>query len=82
MNKNSLVITEFFIVAVVIGIIADLLFTYFLTNFEATTQGQLEATYASPVYAAGVAAGAFTISLLLYPVVKKGTRNYEGEDYR
>lgn len=54
----------------------------FLTGYEATTQGQIEATYASPLYGAGIASGVFTSLLLFYPVFKKGDRSHQWEDFR
>ncbi len=77
-----MVISSFFIAAVIAGIVSDILLTIFLRAYEATTQGQLEATYGSPVFAAGIASGIFTILLLFYPVFTKGDRSHEWEDFR
>ncbi|MCL4344942.1 MAG: hypothetical protein M1375_00455 [Candidatus Thermoplasmatota archaeon] len=82
MNHNTVVVSAFFLVSVISGIVSDILLTIFLRGYEATTQGQLEATYGSPVYAAGIASGIFTILLLFYPVFKKGDRSHEWEDFR
>lgn len=82
MNHNAMVVSTFFVISVIAGVVSDILLTIFLRAYEATTQGQLEATYGSPVYAAGIASGMFTILLLFYPVFKKGDRSHDWEDFR
>ncbi|MCL4350402.1 MAG: hypothetical protein M1414_04725 [Candidatus Thermoplasmatota archaeon] len=82
MDANSKVVSIFLITSIIVGVISNFIFTYALSNFYASTIGQTEAIYESPILAAAVASGMFTILLLYYPVVKKGERDYTGEDFR
>ncbi|EQB69604.1 MAG: hypothetical protein AMDU5_GPLC00003G0154 [Thermoplasmatales archaeon Gpl] len=82
MSKGANVVTIFLIISIIVGIVSSILLTIFLKGYEATTQGQVEATYASPFYGAGIASGIFTSLLLFYPVFKKGDRSHQWEDFR
>jgi hypothetical protein len=82
MGKDANLVLLFLIISIIVGVISDFLLTWFLNVYLATTQGQIEATYASPFYAAGIASGLFTSFILFYPVYKKGDRTHEWEDFR
>ena len=82
MDEKVSRILIFFIVSVVIGIISDLILAYAFTSFFGGNPGSQTATIAAPYMATGIASGAFTILLLLYPVFKKADRSHDWEDFR
>ncbi|MHB1440582.1 MAG: hypothetical protein ACYCSO_06005 [Cuniculiplasma sp.] len=82
MSEGARIVSIFLIISIIVGIVSGILLTWFLAGYEATTQGQIEAVYGSPFYAAGIASGVFTSLLLFYPVYKKGDRSHQWEDFR
>ncbi len=82
MSHGAKIVTIFLIISIIGGIVSAILIRMFLTGFEATLQGQIEAVYASPVYGAGIGSGMFASMLLFYPVKINGDRSHEGEDFR
>ncbi|MCL4356559.1 MAG: hypothetical protein M1460_01655 [Candidatus Thermoplasmatota archaeon] len=82
MDANTKIVSIFLIISVIAGIISEFIFRIALTNFYASSIGQTDAIYESPILAAALASGLFTLLLLYYPVYKKGVRNYSGDDFR
>ncbi len=82
MSHGTKIVTIFLIISIIGAIVSTILMRWFLTGFEATLQGQIEAVYASPLYGAGIGSGMFASMLLFYPVYISGDRNHEGEDFR
>lgn len=82
MDEKVFVILIFFIVSVVIGVISDFLLGYAFSQFFGGDPGSQTAAIAAPYMATGIASGAFTILLLVYPVVKKADRSHNWEDFR
>ncbi len=82
MDANTKIVSIFLIISVIAGIISDFVFRIALANFYASSIGQTDAIYESPILAAALASGLFTLLLLYYPVYKKGARDYSGDDFR
>ncbi len=82
MSHGTNIVTIFLIISIIGGIVSTILLEWFLTGYLVTTQGQIEAVYASPVYGAGIGSGMFTSMLLFYPVHVKGDKSHQWEDFR
>ncbi len=82
MDEKVKVILIFFIASIIIGVVSDLLLAFAFSRFFGGNPGSQTASIAAPFMASGIASGALTILLLLYPVVKKADRSHNWEDFR
>ncbi|MEM0155130.1 MAG: hypothetical protein QW597_00815 [Thermoplasmataceae archaeon] len=82
MDEKIKIILIFFIASVIIGVVSDLLLAYSFARFFGGNPGSQTAAVAAPFMASGIASGALTILLLIYPVFKKADRSHNWEDFR
>ncbi|MFG1519853.1 MAG: hypothetical protein AAE977_05200 [Thermoplasmataceae archaeon] len=82
MTHNQNLVIGFFIAAVIIGVIFDFILLYHFSLFFGSNIGSDAAPFISAFMATGIASGAFTISLVLYPVFRKEDKTYKWEDFR
>ncbi len=72
----------FVIWGVIVWVVFYYVFQYYFDVFLNGYPGNFTAEFGAPFMATGVAAGFYTISMLLYPVFKKGTSSIGGDDFR
>lgn len=87
MNHGQKVVTSIFIAAVIIGVVSGLIIYHLYLGFFGGNPGLAELSFIAPFLATGIASAAFTIMLLLYPVIKKGEKSSSyaaegGEDFK
>lgn len=82
MRNGTKLILVLFVISAVIGIISGELLFLWMMNFFASQPGIASAYFDAPFIGTGIAAGVFTISLLMYPVIKKADRSHKWEDFR
>lgn len=82
MHSGTKLILGFFVMSVVIGVVSGELLFLWMMSFYASQSAAASAYFDAPFIATGVAAGVFTIALLVYPVIKKGDRSHNWEDFR
>ncbi len=79
-DRNKVI--SIFVQAVIAGIIAGLLIAFGLSQFFGGNPGRSEISYLAPYFATGIAAAYFSIALTVYPVIKKGEKSFDLEDFR
>lgn len=82
MRNGTKLILALFVASAVIGVVSGELLFLWMMNFYASQSGAASAYFDAPFLATGISAGVFTISLLMYPLIKKGDRTNEWEDFR
>ena len=82
MEEKGRLIVTFLVISIVIGVAAYFLLGYLFSIFFGGYPGVAEGQASDPAISTGIAAGAFSIMFLMYPVVKYGDRSSTGDDYR
>ncbi len=83
MGDGTTVVLLIFAVSVIIGVVSGVIIYNLYLGFYGGNPGLSDVDFTASFLATGVAAAAFTIMLLFYPVVKKGVKiGSEGDDYR
>ncbi len=82
MQSGEKLITSFIVVSIIIGVVAYFILGYLFSIHFVGNPGIPASEEAQPIMATGIAAIAFTIMFMMYPVVKFGVRNDEGDDFR
>ncbi|MGC8506041.1 MAG: hypothetical protein ACP5NK_04970 [Thermoplasmata archaeon] len=82
MTHNQNLVVGFFIGAVIIGVIFYFILMYHFSLFFGSNIGSDSAPIISAYMATGIASGAFTISLVVYPIFKKTDKTYNWEDFK
>ena len=82
MKNDQRVVVSLLIVGVIVGIASDFLLSFLLTGFFAGDPGLQAERILAPYMATGIATAFFTITMLFYPVYKKGDKTHNWEDYR
>ncbi len=82
MQNIEKLITSFLIMSIVIGIVAYFILGFLFSLHFIGVPGVPASQEAQPIIATGIAAMAFTILFMMYPVVKFGVKNDEGDDFR
>lgn len=79
-ERNKVI--SIFVQAVIAGLIAGLLIAFGLSRFFGGNPGSSEISFLAPYFATGVGAAYFSIAMTIYPVIKKGERSFDLEDFK
>ncbi|MCL4341143.1 MAG: hypothetical protein M1431_03495 [Candidatus Thermoplasmatota archaeon] len=82
MDNSAKLVATMLLVSIVIGIAAFFILGFLLGHFYVANPGISNINQIDYVVSSGIAASAFSIILLFYPVYKKGISNGDWEDYR
>ncbi|MCL4335829.1 MAG: hypothetical protein M1393_00315 [Candidatus Thermoplasmatota archaeon] len=82
MDEKGRLIVTFLVVSIFIGIASYFILGYFFSTMFAGYPGIAASYDANDVMSAGIAAAAFSIMFLMYPVIKYGDNSIEGDDFR
>ncbi len=82
MDDSKKLIASILIVSIIIGLAAFFLLKFLLSTFYVANPGLSNLLQIDYVVSAGIAASAFSIIILFYPVYKHGISNGDWEDYR
>lgn len=79
-DRNAVI--SIFIQAVIAGLVSGLLLAFGLSGFFGGNPGRSEIDFLAPYIATGIASAYFSVAMTVYPVIKKGEKNYELEDFK
>ncbi len=79
-ERNTVI--SIFVQAVIAGIVSGLLIAFGLSGFFGGNPGKSSIEYLAPYIATGIASAYFSIAMTVYPVIKKGEKNFELEDFK
>ncbi|WP_393970767.1 hypothetical protein OXIME_000999 [Oxyplasma meridianum] len=82
MKNDQRVVVSLLIVGVIVGVASYFLLSFLMAGFFAGDPGVQAEKILAPYMATGIAVTVFTISMLFYPVYKKGDKTHKWEDYR
>lgn len=82
MTSERNTVISIFVQAVIAGVIAGLLIAFGLSQFFGGNPGQAEISFLAPFIATGIASAYFSIGMTVYPVIKKGEKSFDLEDFR
>ena len=82
MDNSTKLVASMLLVSVVIGIAAFFILGFLMGRFYVANPGISNINQIDYIVSSGIAASAFSIVLLLYPVYKRGISNGDWEDYR
>ena len=82
MEDSTKLIASILIISIIIGIVAFFLLKFLLSTFYVAQPGISNLIEIDYVLSSGIAASAFSIIILFYPVYKKGVSNGDWEDFR
>lgn len=82
MEDSTKLISSMLLISIIIGIAAFFLLGFLLGHFYLANPGISNINQIDYIVSSGIAAAAFSIILLMYPVYKRGISNGDWEDYR
>lgn len=79
-DRNKVI--SIFIQAVIAGVISGFLLSIGMSAFFGGNPGLSEAGNLAAMFGAGIGASYFSIAMTIYPVIKKGQREFDLEDFK
>jgi hypothetical protein len=82
MSHDRKVVIYLLVMSIIVGVVFYFIFEYQFTVFFASQNAAQSTPGMAAFLATGMAAGAFTISMLIYPLKSKIDKSYDWEDFK